>query len=112
MAGAMHHEASMSSPSAPHSPTSERPILLPQRVTVVAVADVCRATALEFVNGAGGWQKRELAAWLAGPYRALTSFAQRQQRESERLIKVLARVAAVRPVLKTQRTTEIPASRI
>ncbi len=102
-------------PPSPKSgaPKSERPVLLPQKVSVVALADVCRATTLEFMNGAGGaWQKRELASWLAGPYRALTSLAQRQQRESERMINVLARVAVVRPVRLAAKSPEISERRI
>lgn len=39
-------------------------------------ADACREVGLSFLEGAAnGWGKRELAAWLVGPYRALTARA-------------------------------------
>ena len=40
--------------------------------SVVALAERCRRTALVFTNGAEAWTKKELAAWLVGPYREAT----------------------------------------
>jgi hypothetical protein len=40
--------------------------------SVREVADRCRLAGLEFVNGAPMWDKRDLAAWLVGPYRDAT----------------------------------------
>jgi hypothetical protein len=45
-------------------------------VRAVHVADASREALLAFLRGTeAGWGKRELAHWLAGPYRAVTSFA-------------------------------------
>ncbi len=102
-----------SSPPPSYNLVSERPVHLPTKVSVTAFADVCRATVVDLMNGASrGWGKRELASWLAGPYRTLTSFAKREQRESERMIQVLSRVAAVRPIRKANRPVEISSARI
>jgi hypothetical protein len=52
-------------------------VLLPENVTTMMLADVSRQAILSLVSGTGaGWGKRELAQWLAGPYRLLTSYAQ------------------------------------
>jgi len=54
--------------------TAARP--LPSGVRVNDVADSCRYGALAFLNGVlAAWGKRELAAWLSGPYRDVTRFA-------------------------------------
>lgn len=76
----------------PETPLSDRPIVLPPRVPVGVLADACRSTALSFLRGAGrGWGKRELAAWLAGPYRAVTAVAAADLAHADR-----ARAAAAR----------------
>ncbi len=46
----------------------DTPIVVPEPIRVLAVADACRATAFAFVDEAEGWGKLELARWLAGPY--------------------------------------------
>jgi hypothetical protein len=49
---------------------------LPDEVRAVSVADASREAMLTFLRGVdAGWGKRELAHWLAGPYRTVTSFA-------------------------------------
>jgi hypothetical protein len=53
-------------------PTSPGSMLLPDGGRVEDVAARCRTAALEFTNGAEGWTKADLAAWLVGPYRAAT----------------------------------------
>jgi hypothetical protein len=41
--------------------------------TMSTLSDSCRYAALAFLNGTiGGWGKRELGAWLAGPYADVT----------------------------------------
>jgi hypothetical protein len=41
--------------------------------TMSTLADSCRYAALAFLNGTiGGWGKKELGAWLAGPYADVT----------------------------------------
>jgi hypothetical protein len=41
--------------------------------TIDDVAEACRSAALEFLDGVrDGWGKRELAAWLVGPYHQLS----------------------------------------
>jgi hypothetical protein len=53
-----------------------RVVLLPENVSATMVADVSREAMLALIRGAGkGWDKRELAQWLAGPYRLMTSYA-------------------------------------
>lgn len=53
-----------------------RVVLLPENVSATMVADVSREAMLALVRGAGkGWGKRELAQWLAGPYRLMTAYA-------------------------------------
>lgn len=53
-----------------------RPRQLPTGVRICDVADACRAGAIAFLNGvSASWGKRELAAWLAGPYRKVTRYA-------------------------------------
>ena len=68
--------------------------------TVLDIADASRAAALTFLRGTGlGWGADDLAAWLAGPYRAATSRSRavvqvgataplgvRQERELERML--------------------------
>ena len=49
-------------------------LTLPDRVRVVAIAEACRATALEFLNDCRHWGKAELATWLMGPYAQLTQY--------------------------------------
>ena len=50
---------------------SLRPIL-PIAMSPLAIADGCRDAALAFCRGVcTGWTKRELAAWLKGPYAAV-----------------------------------------
>jgi hypothetical protein len=59
----------------PH-PRAASTQLLPEGVLVVDVADGCRTAVLSFLDGvSAGWGKAELAHWLAGPYRSLTSLA-------------------------------------
>jgi hypothetical protein len=50
---------------------------LPEGDTVLQVAERCRSTFLSFLNGVWleGWAKEELAAWLCGPYDAVTRLA-------------------------------------
>ncbi len=48
---------------------------MPDDVRALAVADGARDATLSILRGIdAGWKKRELAEWLAGPYRRLTSF--------------------------------------
>lgn len=55
---------------------------LPADVTAEVVASECRSAALSFMAGAsGGWEKAELARWLAGPY----AHAVRHARGGERV---------------------------
>ncbi len=50
-----------------------RPIL-PLHMSPTTIADACRDAALAFCRGVSeGWTKRDLAAWLAGPYMAAAS---------------------------------------
>jgi hypothetical protein len=45
---------------------------LASKITVDRVAEACRSTALKFLDGSrAGWEKKELADWLVGPYRRL-----------------------------------------
>jgi hypothetical protein len=50
---------------------------LSQANGVIEVADQCRHALLTFLNGVGleGWGCGELAAWLSGPYEAVTRLA-------------------------------------
>ena len=48
------------------------PTLLVHGVRVADVVGRCRMAALSFTNGAGAWEKAELAHWLIGPYRDST----------------------------------------
>jgi hypothetical protein len=48
---------------------------LPHGTSTQAVADACRVALLAFLRGSAGWGKHQLAAWLTGPYAALTSLA-------------------------------------
>jgi hypothetical protein len=70
-----------SSPPPPPRPSSPprdgiRVVHLPDDVRVLALADESREAVLSVLRGIdAGWTKRELAQWLAGPYRRLTSFA-------------------------------------
>jgi hypothetical protein len=51
---------------------------LPPGVYVGEVAASCRDATVAFLDGVrSSWGERELSAWLAGPYRALTSLAPR-----------------------------------
>lgn len=46
---------------------------LSSKISVDRVAEACRSTALKFLDGSrAGWEKKELADWLVGPYRRLT----------------------------------------
>jgi hypothetical protein len=46
---------------------------LSSKISVDRVADACRSTALKFLDGSrAGWEKKDLADWLVGPYRRLT----------------------------------------
>jgi hypothetical protein len=50
--------------------------VLPAEVRALAIADGARDALLAILRGIDtGWSKREVAQWLAGPYRALTAFA-------------------------------------
>lgn len=50
-----------------------RPIL-PLHMSPLTIADACRDAALAFCRGVSeGWTKRDLAAWLRGPYMAAAS---------------------------------------
>jgi hypothetical protein len=46
----------------------DTPIVVPEPIRVIGVADACRAAAFTFVDEAEGWGKLELARWLAAPY--------------------------------------------
>jgi hypothetical protein len=48
------------------------PTLLLHGVRVADVVARCRVAALAFTNGAGAWEKAQLAHWLIGPYRDAT----------------------------------------
>jgi hypothetical protein len=51
---------------------------------VDTLAEECRDAALSFVNGvARGWTKRDLALWLAGPYRHATRHATGGERTAD-----------------------------
>jgi hypothetical protein len=53
-----------------------RVAILPEEARAVTVADASREAMLAFLRGTdAGWNKRDIAHWLAGPYRAVTSFA-------------------------------------
>ena len=57
------------------------PARLEDGVTRASVADECRAAALEFMAGvAAGWQKIDLARWLAGSYAHATRHCQHGER--------------------------------
>lgn len=59
-----------------HPSSSIRP--LAPSLSVHEIADECRDVAVAFLNGAhSGWGKRELAAWLIGPYARATSYVRR-----------------------------------
>lgn len=74
------------------APQSLRP-LLPIAMSTAAIADGCRDAALSFCRGVqGGWTKRDLAAWLAGPYAAVA-----------RLVD-----AAVAPPVEASRPSTVP----
>ncbi len=65
-------------PPRPSSPPLDgiRTVHLPGDLRALAVADQAREAVLSALRGIdAGWTKRELAQWLAGPYRRLTSFA-------------------------------------
>ena len=50
--------------------------MLPDDVRALDVADGAREAMLSFLRGVGsGWARREVARWLAGPYRILTTLA-------------------------------------
>ena len=44
------------------------PTLLHDGIRVVDVAERCRSAAMAFTNGAEGWDKADLAAWLVSEY--------------------------------------------
>lgn len=47
----------------------------------------CRIAGVAFLNGVtDGWKKSDLAAWLAGPYRAVTRAADDARRDTPRLV--------------------------
>jgi hypothetical protein len=52
-----------------------RVVALPLEVRAVKVADASREAMLAILGGIGTWTKRDVAAWLAGPYGELTSLA-------------------------------------
>jgi hypothetical protein len=48
---------------------------LPEEIRALDIADGARESALAILRGIdAGWSKRDVARWLAGPYRTLTSF--------------------------------------
>ena len=62
--------ASLSSPS-----NVDTILILPDATGAMAIAEGCRAAALEFLNASHRWGKAELAMWLMGPYASLTQYA-------------------------------------
>ena len=64
-------------PSAPPSyeSTMDTILTLPEKTGSTAIADECRATALDFLNESHHWGKAELAMWLMGTYTQLTQYA-------------------------------------
>lgn len=84
--------------------------MLPDDVTLARVADECREALVRIMSG-HGWGKMELATWLAGPYRRVTSYA-RQSREQNgpetirppaHVLKRIVRVDAIEELLATTR---------
>lgn len=85
-------------------------LTLPEKTGAIAIASVCRDTALEFVNDAERWGKAELAMWLMGPYAQVTQYvpsgASRLRAEGTRPIPLLREIDArmVDRVIRNART--------
>jgi hypothetical protein len=90
-----------SPPSRPSSPPLEavRVVTLPADVRAFTIADLARDAMLGILRGIGdGWTKRDVAAWLAGPYRAITSFAPSEPEDvDESRVERTSRVSMVVP---------------
>lgn len=92
--------------------------VLPEGVTVDAIATGCREALLQIMAGTD-WGKTELAMWLAGPYRHVTSFSgqRREQagpetlRPPARVLKSVVRVDAVEELVRTTRERVLVALR-
>jgi hypothetical protein len=66
----------------------DTPIVVPEPIRVMAVADACRATAFAFVDEAEGWGKLELARWLAGPYANLLRHTESLEPETSGIVQI------------------------
>ena len=81
-AAALRNSSSPPPPSRPSSPPLEgiRTVLLPDGMRALDVADKARDALLQLLRGVGnGWQKRDVARWLTGPYHEVTAFAAVQE---------------------------------
>lgn len=81
---------------------AQRIAILPEGTSAMHVADSARQGFLSFVRGAGSkWGKRDIAQWLQGPYRDLTSHTASLVHgddldDSATFVRVQKRVSAVR----------------
>lgn len=66
----------------------DTPVVVPEPIRVMAVADACRATAFAFVDEAEGWGKVELARWLAGPYANLLRHTESLEPETSGIVQI------------------------
>ena len=66
----------------------DTPVVVPEPIRVMAVADACRATAFAFVDEAEGWGKLELARWLAGPYANLLRHTESLEPETSGIVQI------------------------